>query len=55
MQSERPARTIRISITALTAFQKAERVMVYADYNREVVTRYIIEEAWKQGKTCSSA
>lgn len=24
--------------------------MVYADYNHEVVTRYIIEEAWRQGK-----
>lgn len=44
------SRMITEKVTALTAFQKAERVMVYADYNREVVTRYIIEEAWKQGK-----
>lgn len=24
--------------------------MAYADYNHEVITRYIIEQAWKDGK-----
>ena len=37
-------------VTALSQFRSAERLMVYADYNHEVVTRYIIEEAWKKDK-----
>ena len=31
-------------------FVKAKHILAYADYNHEVMTRYIIEEAWKAGK-----
>ena len=44
------SRTITDKVTALPAFKNADRILVYADYNHEVMTRYIIEEAWKAGK-----
>lgn len=47
---EKWSRMITDKIVALPCFIQAERVMVYADYNHEVITRYIIEEAWKQKK-----
>ena len=31
-------------------FVSAQKILVYADYNHEVMTRYLIEEAWKAGK-----
>lgn len=34
----------------LPEYRKAQRIMAYADYNHEVITRYIIEQAWKDGK-----
>ena len=34
----------------LSEFVKAKHILAYADYNHEVMTRYIIEEAWKAGK-----
>lgn len=37
-------------VLALPAFKKAEKILVYADYNHEVMTGYLIEEAWKQSK-----
>lgn len=37
-------------VVNLPAFRRAEKVLVYADYNHEVITRYLIEEAWKAGK-----
>lgn len=37
-------------VLGLPAFKKAEKILVYADYNHEVMTGYLIEEAWKQGK-----
>ena len=37
-------------VTELPEFAAADRIMAYADYNHEVITRYIIEEAWKAGK-----
>lgn len=37
-------------VTALPEFAGADRILAYADYNHEVITRYIIEEAWKAGK-----
>lgn len=37
-------------VAALPAFRRAERILVYADYNHEVMTGYLIEEAWKAGK-----
>ena len=38
------------SLTQLPEYRNAERIMAYADYNHEVITRYIIEQAWKDGK-----
>lgn len=37
-------------VIALPAFKRAEKILVYADYNHEVITRYLIMEAWKNGK-----
>ncbi|MDO4518929.1 MAG: 5-formyltetrahydrofolate cyclo-ligase [Eubacteriales bacterium] len=31
-------------------FKNADRILVYADYNHEVMTGEMIKEAWKQGK-----
>ena len=42
--------TITDKVTALPAFKNADRILVYADYNHEVVTEYLIKEAWKAGK-----
>lgn len=44
------SREITKRVTELPAFRQADCVMAYADYNHEVMTRYIIEEAWKAGK-----
>ena len=38
------------ALTQLPEYRNAERIMAYADYNHEVITRYIIEQAWKDGK-----
>lgn len=37
-------------VASLPAFRRAERILAYADYNHEVITKYLIEEAWKNGK-----
>ena len=37
-------------VAALPEFCQAERIMAYADYNHEVMTGFLIEEAWKSGK-----
>lgn len=42
--------TITDRVTSLPAFKNAGRILVYADYNHEVVTEYLIREAWKAGK-----
>lgn len=44
------SREIAEKVTALPEFINAKRVLAYADYNHEVMTGYIIEEAWKAGK-----
>lgn len=49
-QIEEWSRLITQRVTALPAFRNAEQVLAYADYNHEVVTRFLIEEAWKAGK-----
>ena len=41
--------TITERVIALPAFKNASRILVYADYNHEVVTEYLIKEAWKAG------
>ena len=38
------------ALTQLPEYRNAERIMAYADYNHEVITRYIIAQAWKDGK-----
>lgn len=49
-QVEEWSRSITKRIAALPAFKRARRVLAYADYNHEVITRYLIEEAWLAGK-----
>lgn len=49
-QADSWSRDITARVAALPAFRRAQRLLVYADYNREVITRYLIEEAWKSGK-----
>lgn len=44
------SRKITEKVLSHPAFIQAEKIMVYADYNHEVITRYIIEEAWKLKK-----
>ena len=39
-QIEAMSRTITDKVTALPAFKNANRILVYADYNHEVVTEY---------------
>ena len=49
-QIEKWSRTIAQKVSQLPEFQNAKRILAYADYNHEVMTGFIIEEAWKQGK-----
>lgn len=44
------SRKITETLTQLPEYRNADRIMAYADYNHEVITRYIIEQAWKDGK-----
>lgn len=50
-QLEEMSRIITDKVCALPVFQEADKILAYADYNHEVVTRFLIEEAWKAGKT----
>ena len=47
---EENSRVICEKILALPEFQQADCVYAYADYNKEVITKGIIEAAWKAGK-----
>ena len=38
------------ALTQLPEYRNAERIMAYADYNHEVITRYIIEQAGKTAR-----
>ncbi len=49
-QAEAWSRKITERVIALPVFQEAERILAYADYNHEVMTRFLIGEAWKAGK-----
>ena len=49
-QIEAWSRLITEKVTELDVFKKADRILAYADYNREVMTGYLREEAWKRGK-----
>ena len=44
------SRQITDRVISLPVFRRADQILVYADYNHEVITRYLIEEAWKAGK-----
>ena len=47
---KRWSRLISEKVFLLPEFQNAKRILVYADYNHEVMTGEIIEAAWKAGK-----
>lgn len=49
-QIEKWSRTITENVVKTSTYQECSRVLAYADYNHEVMTRYIIEKAWKDGK-----
>ena len=44
------SKEITKNITALPEYQTADRILVYADYNHEVMTGFLIEKAWADGK-----
>lgn len=48
---EAKSRKITEMVKELPQFKNADRILAYADYNHEVCTCYLIEEAWKAGKT----
>ena len=49
-QIEKMSRKITEKVISLPVFEQENKILVYADYNHEVVTRYLIEEAWQAGK-----
>lgn len=49
-QIEEWSHQVTARVTALPEFVNAGRILAYADYNHEVITRYLIQEAWKAGK-----
>ena len=49
-QIEQMSRVITDQVLQLPAFREHDQILAYVDYNHEVITRYIIEEAWKLGK-----
>lgn len=44
------SRIIADTVTNLPEYRDSDRLLAYADYNHEVMTGYIIETAWKDGK-----
>ena len=49
-QAEKDSREIYQKIITLPQFQEATCVYAYVDYNKEVSTMEIIEQAWRMGK-----
>ena len=49
-QVEEWSHQITDQVLKLSEFMKANHILAYADYNHEVITRYMIEQAWKDGK-----
>jgi len=49
-QIARMSRRLTQKLIELPAFQNAQRIYAYADYNHEVCTGALIEAAWEQGK-----
>lgn len=44
------SKVITETVTSLSEYRDCHRVLAYADYNHEVMTKYMIEAAWKDGK-----
>ncbi len=49
-ECDKKSRKICKKILEMEAFQKAECIYVYMDFHKEVSTKMLIEEAWRQGK-----
>ena len=49
-QIEKLSRQVTEQVQSLAVFQEADKIYAYVDYNHEVITRYMIEQAWKDGK-----
>ena len=49
-QIEDWSRMITDRVTTLPEYKDAKRILAYADYNHEVMTDFIIEAAWRDGK-----
>ena len=49
-QIEEWSRKITETFVSLEEYKKCSRIFAYADYNHEVMTRYMIEAAWNDGK-----
>ena len=47
---EQWSRQLTERLISLPEFQEAKQILVYADYNHEVMTGFLIQEAWKSGK-----
>ena len=48
--AERYSEKICETVISLPEFQEADCIYAYVDYNKEVVTKGMIEAAWKAGK-----
>lgn len=49
-QIEEWSRMIADRVTTLPEYKDVKRILAYADYNHEVMTGFIIEAAWRDGK-----
>lgn len=49
-QADQWSRELTDNLLMLPEFQKAKRILAYADYNHEARTCYLIEKAWREGK-----
>ena len=49
-QIEEWSRKITKVFVSLEEYKKCSRILAYVDYNHEVMTRYMIEAAWNDGK-----
>ena len=49
-QIEKLSRQVTEQVQSLAVFQEADKIYAYVDYNHEVMTGFLIEEAWKRGK-----
>ena len=51
---ESASRKITERVLSLDEFKQAESLLVYLSYRNEAMTRYLIEEAWRMGKTAAA-